>query len=265
MVRGADREIWHDLCRLDGMPGYRHGTDVGIDTIKFISKSGMPANKRVTYGEKECSLRPQKSEAHRVQLTVGGNRLTYNGDTATQCASLTTTKLLINNTISTPGARFDCLDIKNMYYGTPMREFEYMKIRFSKIPADVTTHYRLKEIVHTNGYVYIEIQKGMPVLKQAGRIANKRLTEHLAKYGYFPCPRTPSMWQHETHAITFALVVDNFGVKYGGCKHFQHLINALRDLYEITVDEKGEKFLALTIKWDYDKKKKGSYQHDQIC
>ena len=55
--------------------------------------------------------------------------------------------------------------------------------------------------------------------------------------------------------ITFALVVDNFGVKYAGHENFHRLIEALQDLYEITVDEEVKKYLGLTIKWDFDNRK----------
>ena len=261
LIKGKDKATWanaygNDLCRLaQGMPGRKHGTDVGTNTIKFIPRSAIPSNKKVTYGKKECSIRPHKQETHCVRLTVGGDKLPYTGDTATQCASLTTAKILINSTISTPGARFGCLDIKNMYYGTPMTEYEYMKILYSEIPNDVIKHYNLHHLVHKDGYVYIEIQKGMPGLKQAGKIASDRLREHLSKYGYFPCKRTPALWKHETRDITFALVVDDFGVKYVGEHNFQHLIMALKDQYEITIDEKGEKFLGLTLKWNYEHKR----------
>ena len=81
----------------------------------------------------------------------------------------------------------------------------------------------------------------------------EQLTKHLAKYEYFPCARTPAMWRHQTRNITFALAVND--LKYVRHEHFQHIIDALRDLYEITVDENGKKFLGLTIKWDYNKKK----------
>jgi hypothetical protein len=37
-----------------------------------------------------------------------------------------------------------------------------------------------------------EIRKGMPGLKQAGKIANDRLTKHLAKFGYTPVPHSAS-------------------------------------------------------------------------
>ena len=110
-----------------------------------------------------------------------------------------------------------------------------MKIKLSEIPPDVAAHYNLENLVHTKEYVYVEIRKGMPGLKQDEKIANERLTKHLAKYGYFPCARTPALWRHQTRNITFALVINDFSVKYVGHKHFQNLIGALRDLYEITV------------------------------
>ena len=68
-----------------------------------------------------------------------------------------------------------------------MSTYEYMKIKFLEIPPDVVKNYRLDTLVHTDGYVYIKIRKGMPGLKQAGQIANERLTNHLAQYRYKPC------------------------------------------------------------------------------
>ena len=49
---------------------------------------------------------------------VRGNKLDYTGFTATQTASLTTTKCLINSTLSTDKAKFMSIDIKDYYYGT---------------------------------------------------------------------------------------------------------------------------------------------------
>jgi hypothetical protein len=52
--------------------------------------------------------------------------------------------------------------------------------------------YNLRELA-VKGWIYLEIRKGMPGLKQAGKIANDRLTKHLGKYGYTPAPRTPAL------------------------------------------------------------------------
>jgi hypothetical protein len=81
--------------------------------------------------------------------------------------------------------------IKDFYLNTPMERYEYMRLPLSIIPDEIVDQYSLKDLVTPDGWVYIEIRKGMYGLKQAGLIANVRLTAHLAKYGYAPTPRTP--------------------------------------------------------------------------
>eukprot|EP00957_Ditylum_brightwellii_P206365 15348049-Ditylum_brightwellii.AAC.1 len=69
-------------------------------------------------------------------------------------------------------------------------------------------------------------------LPQAGILANKLFTVRLAKRGYYPVQHTPVLWQHKWRPVTFALVVDDFGVKIRGEEHGKHLINALKEHYE---------------------------------
>ena len=103
------------------------------------------------------------------------------------------------------------------------------------IPEEIVEQYHLRKI-ESNGWVYMEIRKGMPGLRQAGKVANERLVTHLATYGYAPCARTPALWKHTTRSVTFTLCVDDFGIKYVGKQHVDHLLNALRDMYTITCD-----------------------------
>ena len=49
----------------------------------------------------------------------------------------------------------------------------------------------------------------------------------------------------------FALIVDDFGVKYTGSENAKHLVDTLRACYEITEDWTGSKYCGLTLKWDY--------------
>ena len=112
-----------------------------------------------------------KTEVNRVRVTVGGNRLNFPGATTTHCAGLTSTKCLLNITISTPGARFITLDIKDFYYGTAMARYEYMKLALACIPDKIFEQYSLRTLIN-NGWVYLEIRKGVPGLNQAGCIYN---------------------------------------------------------------------------------------------
>ena len=107
-----------------GMKGRVEGTD----TINFIHKHDIPKDRRkyCTYGKINCNVRPPKEEKNRTRLTIGGDRINYDGDCGTPSADLLTIKLLLNSVISTEGARFMTLDIKNFYLGTPLEKYEYM-------------------------------------------------------------------------------------------------------------------------------------------
>ena len=61
------------------------------------------------------SISPNKAETHRVCITVGGDKLSYYGPTATQCANLVTTKILLNSVVSTILYLFMCADIHDFY------------------------------------------------------------------------------------------------------------------------------------------------------
>ena len=57
------------------------------------------------------------------------------------------------------------------------------------------------------------------------------------------------MWKHDTCLVTFLLVMDNFGIKYVGNQHAEHLLSVLCSLYIVTEDWKGYLFNKLTLKW----------------
>ena len=89
----------------------------GNNTIFFIPRGKLPSSKMVTYGRIVKKIRPYKVETHCFRLEVGGERLEFDGMTATKCAGLLTTKIVFNDTLSTPGARFFKFYIKDLYYG----------------------------------------------------------------------------------------------------------------------------------------------------
>jgi hypothetical protein len=163
----------------------------GTENIWFIRKHQVPSDRKVTYGRIIATIRPQKAEPHRTQLTVGGDRLDYPGAVSTATAKLTRAECLLNSTIPTPDARFMVADIKDFYLNTPIERYEYMGLPLSIIPDEIVQQYSLQTLATPEGWVYMEICKGMYGLKQAGLITNVRLTTHLAKYGYTPHSSNP--------------------------------------------------------------------------
>jgi hypothetical protein len=111
---------------------------------------------------------------------------------ATSTADITTFKILINSTLSTTDAEMMMMDIKNYYLGTPLPRYEYMRMLLSKFPEEIVSKYNLTALV-VDGWVYIEIQKEMCGLKQAGLLANHILQKRLSPFGYYPARHTPGM------------------------------------------------------------------------
>jgi hypothetical protein len=187
----------------------------GTDTCFFIKLTNIPKDRKITYGKIVCDYKPHKKEKERVRLTVGGDRLDYSGDVATSTEDITTFKILINSTLYTEDASMMMMDIKNYYIGTPLPRFEYMKMLLSRFPKEIIKRYNLNALA-VDGWVYIEIRKGIYGLKQAGLIVNQLLQTRLAPFGYYPARHTPGLWLHKTRPISFTLVVDDFAVKYVG-------------------------------------------------
>jgi Reverse transcriptase (RNA-dependent DNA polymerase) len=224
----------------------------GTNTITFIHHHEMPNDRQATYPRFVCSERPQKQERNRTRMTVGGNLIDYPGDKSTKTAELETTKILLNSVVSTEDARFCTVDITNFYLNTPLDRPEYLRIQVNLIPDEIMDEYQLQNLIK-NGNVLARIDKGMYGLPQAGILANKLLKERLEPHGYRECDHTPGLWRHNTRALMFSLVVDDFGIQYQQLQDAHHLIAALKQHYEaITIDWTGSLFCGITLTWDYE-------------
>ena len=78
----------------------------GTNTIFFTYLSRLLKGKKVTYVKLVLTIWPLKEEVNRVRVTVGGDRLEYNGFINTILAVLSTVKVHLNSTISTLGVHY---------------------------------------------------------------------------------------------------------------------------------------------------------------
>ena len=230
----------------------------GTNTIFFIPKSQVPLDRRkdVSYGKFVCKVRPEKvDEPNRTRLTVGGNLINYPFEVGTPTADLLLAKIFLNSVISTKNARFMTIDIKNFYPNTPMQRYEYIKLKLSDIPTEVIEEYNLRSIATDDDFVYVEIRAGMYGLPQAGLIAQELLEKRLNKDGYYQDKYVPGLWHHEWRPIKFTLVVDDFGVKYVGKEHAEHLLGVIQKHYKCSKEWDGKRYIGITLDWDYDRRK----------
>jgi hypothetical protein len=147
-----------------------------------------------------------------------------------------------------------CADVKNFYLNTILDRPEYMQLALTIIPRENIEKYKLMD-KEKNGKVYIRIDKGMYGLPQAGRLANNLLITRLAPHVYRPYQHTHGLWWCDTNPVTSTLVVDDFGIKYSGNENTDHLLNALKENYEVTENWAGKLYCGISLDWYYKNKK----------
>ena len=69
------------------------------------------------------------------------------------------------------------LDIKDFYLMTPMKRYEYFRMKLDLFPQDIIDEYDLTSKVDQNGNVHCEVRRGMYGLPQAGIIPQELLEE----------------------------------------------------------------------------------------
>ena len=123
-------------------------------------KQALENKKKFTYGNPLVDYRPQKDDPHRIRITAGGNLITYESSPSVRTADLDTAKLHWNSVISTPNARYMCLDIKNFYLTAKLDYYKYMKMPLDLFPEWTQKQYDLKKLA-LNGYVHLEMRRAV--------------------------------------------------------------------------------------------------------
>jgi hypothetical protein len=113
-------------------------------------------------------------DPHQICITAGGNLINYPGKLSTRTANLTTSKLMWNSILSTKGAQYMCLDIKNFYLTATLERFKYMKMPILLFPTWIIEQYNMQKYVLI-GFIYLEMQQAIEGLLKAGILANKLL------------------------------------------------------------------------------------------
>jgi hypothetical protein len=64
---------------------------------------------------------------------VGGNLINVPGDCGTPTVDMVTAKLHLNSVISTKGASYCTIDLKDFYLNTPLVRTEYMRMKLKDL------------------------------------------------------------------------------------------------------------------------------------
>ncbi len=94
----------------------------------------IPKNQPPTYVKVIVAYRPKNVDPYQIRITAVGNLINYPGELTTRTADMTTAKLHWNSVLSTPNARYMCLDIGNFYLSATLDHYKYMKMPIGLFP-----------------------------------------------------------------------------------------------------------------------------------
>jgi hypothetical protein len=122
-----------------------------------VKHSHIGRRKDVTYGRMCINYHPEKADPNCTCLTVGSNCITYPRDCGNPTADMVTVKIHLNNVLSTKGARYCTIALKDFYLNTLMVHPEFMHMKLAELPEDFARIYKLHNLVDANGFVSIRI------------------------------------------------------------------------------------------------------------
>jgi hypothetical protein len=105
------------------------------------------------------------------------------------------------------GAQFACINIKNFYLDTPMKDPKYVQIIISDIPKKIILENGLSGKEDHTGWIYFEICNGCYGLPQTGILASNLLHGRLEKESYYEADTTLGLWCTNGNQCNFSLLL----------------------------------------------------------
>ena len=235
-------------------------------TLEATHRRDIPAGETITYYNEQPKekLKISASVKHveyRVRGTYGGSNSNYSGPVSTNTAEYPVVKMLLNATLSDrihkdPNTKFATADMTDFYLGTDLDQPGYMVIPADDIGDEIIDLYNLREFVAlVNGkrLIYFKVLKCLYGHPASGRLSFEKLKGILEEGGFVEHPLVECLFIHKTRNISFALIVDDMGIKYANDDDLDYLINVIEPHWKLKVDKTGSKFVGMHLIWQYER------------
>ena len=95
------------------------------------------------------------------QTWVSNDKKQYYHKTSALAVILLESKIIVNSTISTPGAKFYTIGVKDFFLSSTLPQAEYMKININEMTQDIINKIKLQDLKDNNRCVHFRIAKGL--------------------------------------------------------------------------------------------------------
>jgi hypothetical protein len=242
----CDEEEWHRLLE---------------NTLIPVRLNEIPPKNNITYYNKQVKeklilIDDVEYVNARVRGTLGGDKTNYVGPTSTHTAEYPLIKTLFSAVLHDvkyvdPDTKFYNIDLVDFYLQSPMEEPAYIAVPLKDIPASIIKTYNLTKKA-SNNKTYFKVVMTMYGHPVAGLLSNKHLFKTIKEAGYYEDSRVPCLLKHETRSTIGAIVVDDIGLKVRSKDDVMHLVNAIEKVWKVKINWKGDKYVGMDLKWDYN-------------
>ena len=230
------------------------------ETCLAVHRNTLPPGVIPTYfndkvREKFKEADGQSYLERRVRTVLGGDRITTYGPTRCNVAETELIKAFYNSVVS-DNAEYSTADMANFYYGTPLPANEqiYASVPVSSFSPAILDKYNLHQFINNN-HILLKFLKTIPGLPNAGILSKQRVDGIFAARGYHEDELVPCVYRHVSNRTLFLLVVDDMAIKYYDLASRNHLLETLTAAgYGLTVNDKGTKFVGLTVNYNREQR-----------
>jgi hypothetical protein len=175
----------------------------------------------------------------RVRGTAGGDRIDFPYFVSSSTASMTCFKMLCNDTVSSD-SNLGSADATDFYLGADLPSPQSIKIYCDTFDSQTLLDLGFTPYIKTGPsgktYVYCDVVRTtcMPGLGASGLLSQLRLLAQLYSFDFLQTA-TPCLFRHRTRDVTFALVVDDFLIRYKDIGDLHHFTTCLSELFHVKV------------------------------
>ena len=242
----CDAEEWHRLLE---------------NTLRPVYFNEIPKGTKVAYYNKQIKEKVKTIDGKefieaRVRGTLGGNVLDYKGATSANTAEYPLIMTILAAVLHDvkfvdPNTRFVTLDMVDYYLYSPMEILSFMMVLLKDIPIEIVEAYDLKKrAIH--GKIYFKVLMSMYGHPAAGHLAQRLFMKTIKPAGYYEDAIISCLIKHDTRTTCGGLIVDDIGLKVKCEEDVLHLVEAIEKVWKVKINWKGDKFLGMDLKWDYN-------------
>ena len=142
------------------------------------------------------------------------------------------------------------LALTDYYLGCQLDREEYLWIPTTHICPKTLDEFDLNKYI-TNKKILFRVDGPMYGHPAAGRVAQTDFKALVSYHGYYKHPNVPCLFLHLTRPTMLTLIVDDISIKEFSENDLQHLINTIRNKWEVKVDRIGAKYNGVCLIWNY--------------